>query len=35
MNGWELPAFDRNITGPSPFNGDPDVVDFTQAPLFR
>jgi beta-xylosidase len=29
MNGWELPVFDRNITGPGPFNGDPDVVDFS------
>jgi hypothetical protein len=29
MNDWELPAFDRNITGPGPFVGDPDVVDFS------
>jgi hypothetical protein len=29
MNGWELPAFDRNINGPGPFSGDPDVIDFT------
>jgi hypothetical protein len=36
MNGFELPAFDRNITGQGPFNGDPDVVDFapgTSLPL--
>jgi hypothetical protein len=29
MNGWELPAFDRNVSGTGPFNGDPDIIDFT------
>jgi beta-xylosidase len=29
MNGWKLPAFNRDVPGSGPFNGDPDVVDFT------
>jgi beta-xylosidase len=29
MNGWKLPAFSRDVPGPGPSNGDPDVVDFT------
>lgn len=28
MSGWQLPSFDRNISGSGPFNGDPDIVDF-------
>jgi len=31
MSGWELPAPSRDIPGTGPFNGDPDVYDFTTA----
>lgn len=28
MNGWQLPAPNRNLPGDGPFNSDPDVYDF-------